>query len=114
MGHYVHHTPGRLRVRSALLKRNEQKAGALRRHLELVNGVSSIECNVLTGSILIRYDTKQIDSPALLETLRIQGYMGTGMPTRNVRRHDLVEKVAIALLESAIERSLLAIVLKLL
>lgn len=53
---YVHHTPGRLRIRTNALKRNTAYAVNTRETLKAVPGIVDCEVNVLTGSVTIRYD----------------------------------------------------------
>ncbi len=51
MSYYVHHVPGRLRVKSPLIKNNETVAAAVKQLLRGVNGVDSVDVNLTTGSL---------------------------------------------------------------
>lgn len=59
MKQYVHHVPGRLRVKSHALKRNAGEAAAIRTALMAIDGVLSAEVNLLTGSLTVRYDPQR-------------------------------------------------------
>lgn len=54
MSRYIHHVPGRLRVKSTGLKRNEAEAARIVAHMQHLHGVASAEVNTVTGSLLIR------------------------------------------------------------
>lgn len=72
MSNYVHHIPGRVRIRVNEIKRNEARALSLKRMIEDAEGVRSVEVNSLTGSVLIRYDTASTDSNSLLRRLGVR------------------------------------------
>lgn len=115
MSHYIHHVPGRLRVKSPGLKRNEREAAQTRAYLDQLHGVYSAEVNPITGSILIHYDTQRLAAQTLLNTLRSLGhvhpeqgqalpYQGPGLGQR------LSDTVVNKLVETVLERSATALV----
>jgi copper chaperone CopZ len=126
VSHYVHHIPGRLRVRSAAIKRNEIRAEALKRLLEGTAGVTSAEVNTLTGSVMIRYNSEITSGQALVDMLRDRGYLTssvlTGAPERAFTLPAfggeiggmVAKKVAAYAIETAVERSVVALVAALL
>src|ERR1700680_1567784 len=63
---YVHHVPGRLRVRVPAAKDNATNAVRLVTRLNTLEGITSVAANEVTGSILIRYDTTAFDPAACL------------------------------------------------
>lgn len=71
---YVHHVPGRLRVRAAAVKGSEEKAAAVRALLEPVSGVRSVAANPLTGSVTIHYDQQVTNHLRLMDLLDERGY----------------------------------------
>jgi hypothetical protein len=75
MSHYVHHVPGRLRVKCALIKRNEARAAAVRELLVAVRGVVACEVKAITGSVVARYDPALVNAPALVELLEAEGFI---------------------------------------
>lgn len=122
MTDYVHHIPGRLRVRSGAIRRNELRAAAAKTLIESQPGVRSAQPNTLTGSIVVHYDPALTDDAALMATLRERGYLTPAAPAgipsaRHGARspqaaiaEQVAKKVAVSLVETAVERSLLALV----
>jgi hypothetical protein len=75
MSHYVHHVPGRLRIKSHAFKSNEQSAKLARALLQDLAGVHAIELNGLTGSLLVRYDKSLLSSSKVLGLLVANGFI---------------------------------------
>lgn len=75
MSYYIHNVPGRLRVKSPLLKRNENTAYALRKLLGTVNGIATIDINLTTGSLLVNYNPRSIRYNDIVKLLEIKGYI---------------------------------------
>ena len=73
MSHYVHHVPGRMRIRTPILKRNEKRAQAVRELVTAQTGVKTAEVNTITGSMVIHYDPKRTTSTALFDLLKKEG-----------------------------------------
>jgi len=119
---YIHHLPGRLRVRSSLVRRNDQAARAAEAWLRLLPGVSSVEANTLTGSLMVRYDPAQTKGCAIVSELKQAGWIGseTQMPTPRPREMNIAStsdiasqiagKIAFYTLEKAAEISVRALV----
>lgn len=80
MASYVHHVPGRLRVRLASVKRNERRARQLRDLLEGLPGVDGVEISTVTGSVTIAYDKADTDAARLFRELRAAGYTNSEIP----------------------------------
>ena len=76
MSHYVHHVPGRLRVKTPTLKRNEAEAARVRRLLAEFKGVLTHDVKTLTGSITIYYDMALTEAHTILAVLKEQGFIG--------------------------------------
>jgi Heavy metal associated domain 2 len=74
VNHYRHHIPGRLRVRVGAVKRNVQNARALQMAIQDMCGVTSVDANLLTGSVLVRYDPHACDTRALLSLFNRWGH----------------------------------------
>jgi hypothetical protein len=66
MSHYLHTLPGRLRLKTRSLKNSEDKAAEIRALVRQLPGIETIEINLLTGSMLVRYDTTSITSAQIL------------------------------------------------
>ncbi len=120
MSYYVHHIPGRLRVRSAAVKKDETKASAAKALLAGVPGVRSSEVNTLTGSIVVHYDPALTSGPAITTLLRERGYFlqpalpKTPVHLRSAAANEFgsrfAKKLATYAIETAIERSVVVLV----
>jgi copper chaperone CopZ len=82
---YIHHIPGRLRVRAESIKRNRKAATEVKELLSHIAGIASIEVNTVTGSVLLTYDTSRTTSEVIVDVLRRSGYVETEAPDRAVR-----------------------------
>jgi hypothetical protein len=119
MTHYVHHVPGRLRVKSALIKRNEAKVAAVRELLDGMQGVVSCEVKTLTGSVVACYDSAVVSAQTILGVLEAEGFI-TGPAGRVDNRSAVRPAVGIAgrigkaavgvLVEKLVERSAVALI----
>jgi copper chaperone CopZ len=119
MTHYVHHVPGRLRIRAAALKRNEPQAKLAKERLQAIKGVTATEVSTVTGSIVIKYDASVVASTTLLESLKGLGYISassagiaaaTFAPPPRRLAENLTEKVVGKLAEKVLERSAHALI----
>jgi copper chaperone CopZ len=102
-----------LRVRSAAVKKNEAKAGAVKALLTEVPGVRSSEISTLTGSIVVNYDPAVTSGPAITAMLRERGYFvqPPAMPRAdNDAGSRFARKLATYALETALERSVVGLV----
>jgi hypothetical protein len=116
MSHYIHHLPGRLRVKSPHIKRNAHRADEARRHFSGLDGVLSAEASTVTGSLLITYDVNRVGAETLLASLRHLGHVagpdaqpGMPIPSDNPMQR-LSDSVVNKLVETAIERSATALI----
>jgi len=80
----VHLLPGRMRLRFKALKGRPSIAAELRQHLGAVPGISHVDVNPLTGSLLLHYDPHAITTPAFLDAL--SGPLEELLPGLDVRR----------------------------
>ena len=55
MGYYYHSTPGRLRIKTPIIKHNPSEIERVRGMLQTLSGVDAVSINALTGSITINY-----------------------------------------------------------
>lgn len=69
---YIHHVPGRLRIRIPILKNNPQ-AIERAKTLLLVEGTDSFKANPLTGSLTVTYDPHSLSKDRLLGILKQNG-----------------------------------------
>lgn len=119
---YIHHIPGRLRVRVGALKGNPCAAHKVATMLREVEGVGQVEANTLTGSVLIHYDHQTTSGTQLLALLCSHGHLQTAVTVRTPQRarveQQFAEKavkklaqVAVGyVVESALERAAFALI----
>jgi hypothetical protein len=105
----IHHVPGRLRVRVPAIKKSSRQAALLIAALEATHGICSAEPNLITGSIVIRYDEKSTSGETILTLLRERGDISCDRPQEVVRmRNKVAEAVLWYCLEIAVERTVLS------
>lgn len=115
MAHYVHHLPGRLRIKCHRLKNNEHRAHRMQTCLQRLNGVVSAEVNTTTGSLLVRYDAGRIPSEIILSKLIAEGFAldprhaKPGAKPDNPLATMISDKVVNKMLETVVERSAVAL-----
>lgn len=73
MTHYIHHVPGRLRVRCQSLRSNMQRLHRITDALQADHGVYKIESKKHAGSITIHYHADMIEADQLLAILKEHG-----------------------------------------
>ncbi|MCS6786418.1 MAG: hypothetical protein NZ524_05230 [Thiobacillaceae bacterium] len=115
MSPYIHHVPGRLRVKSPGLKRNPHAAQEAVRYLQQVEGVMHTEANPVTGSLLIHYDHNRVAAQTLLNSLRSLGHLPPGqVPPLPLQGpgwgQQLSDRIVQKLVETALERSATALI----
>lgn len=74
MATYLHHVPGRLRVRCPTLKRNTARAAAVTELLAGMEGILNSEVNPLTGSLTLSYDHHRLEGQEIIAFLQANGY----------------------------------------
>ncbi len=74
MNYYCHITPGRLRIKTPIIKQNPVEIAKVRDLLEPVRGVDALSINALTGSITVNYSSCLINAESILEILTQNGY----------------------------------------
>ena len=74
MSYYCHSTPGRLRIKTPIIKQNPVEIEKVRGTLQALSGVDAVSINALTGSITINYSDCETDSESILSILEEKGY----------------------------------------
>lgn len=119
MSGYMHHVPGRLRFKLLPLKGLARRAEEVEKAVRQIKGVTSIEVNSITGSLLIHYDVTEVCSHTFLDvikkTLLQSGAMASSSmqlnaPSSSTAASVVTDKLVGTLLEKLIERSAVAIV----
>ena len=75
MSYYCHSTPGRLRIKTPLIKRNPKEVVKARRLLQSLREIDAFDINPVTGSITITYTDHTADVESILSILREKGYL---------------------------------------
>jgi hypothetical protein len=70
MNEYLHHVPGRMRIRTRVFRSESQERSQALRRLRAIPGVRSLRLNEKAASVTLYYDTAAISAPELLQTLR--------------------------------------------
>jgi copper chaperone CopZ len=111
MSEYHHHIHGRLRVRVRALKNASAAATHTAAAIKAIDGITSVEIKVVTGSVLICYDPARISFPTLQEKLAtLLGTMLLQPATTKGEATAFSERLFGMLLEKCTERSALALV----
>jgi len=74
MNYYYHEVPGRLRLKTPMLKGNLSLGEKIEYQLLRVGGVQSVKTSAITGSIIVYYDPKIISSNEITNIVAEQGY----------------------------------------
>lgn len=83
MNHYIHNVPGRLRVKSPIIKKNKNAEYKLKNVLGTMDGITTVDINLTTGSILINYNPKTISRSDILNILQRDGYFDASKSITN-------------------------------
>lgn len=90
---YVHHVPGRLRLKSPVIKERPGKATAVKEIMEGFDGIQDVSANSVTGSIVVHYDARLLKPEAILNMLKVHGlYDGSRAVTNDDYIQDAVTK----------------------
>jgi copper chaperone CopZ len=108
----VHHLPGRLRLRSTALKRDARAIEHRRRQLAEISGVTSVEANPSTGSLLLEYDPTVMPPANVVEVLAPCGITARPVTEGSEpgRSEELITALKRSMLEVLAQRLMLAII----
>ena len=73
MKQYVHSVPGRIRIKTPIVKQNKKIAKYVENFVNQLQSVKSVYANPTTGSVLILYNPKSINSNIILDTFETHG-----------------------------------------
>ncbi|MDQ6665502.1 MAG: hypothetical protein M3Z23_14060 [Acidobacteriota bacterium] len=104
MSCYIHHLPGRLRVRVPGLKGNPAGAAKIVERLTALDGVMGAQANPVTGSVLIRYDTTIANGSECLNLLSLPSLAKIESSRTRVLGGKMAGAVTWYLVEKALER----------
>jgi hypothetical protein len=72
--YYVHHVPGRIRIKIPNIKYRPHRAQKILTLFEAFNGIDDVSVNKVTGSLVINYDPDVVRPEELLNALKENGY----------------------------------------
>lgn len=74
MNYYMHNVPGRLRVKTPVIKGSDLMAARLEGEINSIKGVTAVTTNPVTGSIVINYDPIAVTHNEIVGKLAHKGY----------------------------------------
>lgn len=108
MSHYIHHVPGRLRIRASSFRCDPIRARQAEEALRLTAGVREVRVNPRASSITVHYDPATLTQVQVLARLEDIGCLGGVIraDAGSGRVHDIIGKALVgALFQKAVERS---------
>ncbi|MGA2401215.1 MAG: HMA2 domain-containing protein [Syntrophobacteraceae bacterium] len=67
MSCYLHHVPGRIRIKTPYVKGRPFIAQKLEAKIRVLPGIELVNANALTGSILVHYDDNAVNAGAIMD-----------------------------------------------
>jgi copper chaperone CopZ len=113
MSHYIHHVPGRLRIRSGSFRCDPVSARLAEGELLATEGVREVRVNLRAGSITVHYEPERLTRAQILERLEQVGCLGASIRTDSgaTRVHEVFGKALVgAVMQKAVERSAVRLV----
>jgi hypothetical protein len=125
---YIHHVPGRLRVRTPHVRQHAELARFVESNLRLHPGVVDVAVSELTGSIRVLFRPDATSAETILAWLQEQGLVKdeakvpaygshrntSTSPDKNLADGAIAKKLATIALETAVEKSVVLLVASLL
>lgn len=110
---YVHHVPGRMRIRDAAFRLATPQRRTLLRGLRAIDGVTAVRLNDKAGSVTVFYDPGACRAEAILQHFgsnqRASRPEPVAMPRKPARRRAPVPQAALAGLGAEIGRMALSV-----
>ena len=75
MEYYMHVLPGRIQIRTSVLRKNKAGIFSASQFLKSLQGVLCVKTNDAIGSLLIYYDRSVITSQVIVNRLACQGFV---------------------------------------
>jgi len=83
MSYYIHNVPGRLRIKSPVIKNNKDIADELKKSLSTIQGIAAVDINPTTGSLLVNYNYKIVKYNDIVDLLQRKGYFDASKAINN-------------------------------
>jgi copper chaperone CopZ len=72
MSCYLHHVPGRIRIKTPSIKGRPDFAQDLEAKLGQLSGIKMVTANALTGSILVYYEENAVNAAAIVDLVSLE------------------------------------------
>jgi copper chaperone CopZ len=108
MSQYIHHVPGRIRVRSKAFRCAAEKARRVEAKLHAIAGVRQVRVNPHAGSVIIHYDTavlSRVDLLALMEQSGCLAASGRNGQVAGKVGEMFGKALVVAVMEKAVQQS---------
>ncbi|WP_058554295.1 HMA2 domain-containing protein [Thiohalocapsa sp. ML1] len=109
MSQYIHHVPGRIRIRSKAFEcHHGARADAARERLLAMEGIRAVEIKPRAASLIVQYDPDKVSRATLFATLEELGCMSAARrESEHVRRigETFGKALVGAVLQKAVEQS---------
>lgn len=79
----MHNVPGRLRLKSPVIKNNKYVADEVKQSISMLQGVDNVDINLTTGSLLVNYNAKSIKHRDIVDILERKGYFDASKAATN-------------------------------
>jgi copper chaperone CopZ len=83
MSYYMHNVPGRLRIKSPVIKNNKNVADELKKTLSMLHGIATVDINLTTGSLLVNYNSMSVKHTDIVDILQRKGYFDASKAVNN-------------------------------
>lgn len=83
MSYYMHNVPGRLRIKSPVIKNNSNAVDELKKALCTLYGIATVDINLTTGSLLVNYNSKAVRHTEIIALLQRKGYFDSSKALTN-------------------------------
>jgi copper chaperone CopZ len=110
MTDYLHALDGRMRIKINTVKGSSRSAAEITRYLVSCYGIDRVNANPVTGNVLIHYNTKQISQEEIFKLLQEADYLHRSAPVPASRGEGLVAVVAKAVMETALQSMVMALI----
>ena len=112
---YLHHVPGRLRVKLRRLKGDRDAGLRICDSVRLLGGVIEAVSNPATGSVIVHYDHRRLSIEELWQALYIAGVIDSPLPVMldpdrlpalSQNQEGMAENLLDRLMEIAVEKAM--------
>lgn len=83
MSYYIHKVPGRIRLKSPMIKKNKDVADDIKKALSTITGIATVDINLVTGSLLVNYNPKTASPKDIISILQRKGYFDESKAATN-------------------------------